>query len=66
MGDSINQIFMKILGINLIVIGVVAMGSPLLSIYIKKHEKTKTKGVYLYLVGGIIAICVGIYLFRTY
>jgi putative Mn2+ efflux pump MntP len=60
MSDSVNQIFMKVIAINLIVIGVFAVVSPLLAIYLKKYDnKSQPNKLYLYLVGGIILIIIG-------
>jgi putative Mn2+ efflux pump MntP len=64
MSDSVHQIFMKVLAINLIVIGVFAVVSPLLAVYLKRYDNKKTKNkLYLYFTGGIILIFTGTYLY---
>jgi putative Mn2+ efflux pump MntP len=64
MSDSVNQIFIKVIAINLIVIGVFAVVSPLLAIYFKRHDnKNQPNKLYLYLVGGIILIIIGTILY---
>jgi putative Mn2+ efflux pump MntP len=55
---------MKVIAINLIVIGVFAVVSPLLAIYLKKYDNKKQPNkLYLYLVGGIILIIIGTILY---
>ncbi len=64
MSDSINQIIMKVIAINLIAIGIFAVVSPLLAIYLKKYDNKKQPNkLYLYLVGGIILIIIGTMLY---
>lgn len=64
MSDSVNQIIMKVIAINLIIIGVFAVVSPLLAIYLKRYDNKKQPNkLYLYLVGGTILIIIGTILY---
>ncbi len=60
MSSSINQIIIKVIAINLIVVGAFAVAVPVLAIYLKKYEdKQQITKLYIYLAGGIILIIIG-------
>ena len=60
MSDSINQLFIKIIAINLIVVGLFAVFIPLIAIFQKKYDdRSQINRLYLYLIGGILLIVIG-------
>ncbi len=60
MSDSINQLFIKIIAINLIVVGLFAVFIPLIAFYQKKYDdQSQINRLYLYLIGGILLIIIG-------
>ena len=60
MSDSINQLFIKVIAINLIVVGLFAVFIPLIAIFQKKYDdRSQINRLYLYLIGGILLIVIG-------
>ena len=60
MSGSINQMFVKIFALNLIVVGLFAVAVPLIAIYQRKYDnQEQVNRLYLYLGGGILLIIIG-------
>jgi putative Mn2+ efflux pump MntP len=65
MSDPINQLFMKVIALNLIVVGAFAVVSPLIAIYLKKYDdKQQLTRLCVYLAGGIMLIIIGALLYN--
>jgi hypothetical protein len=60
MSDSINQLFIKIIAINLVVVGLFAVFIPVIAIYRKKYDdQSQNNRLYIYLIGGILLVVIG-------
>ena len=59
MSGSVNQMFIKIFALNLIVVGLFAVAVPLIAIYQRKYDnQEQVNRLYLYLGGGILLIMI--------
>jgi hypothetical protein len=65
MMDIINNIFLGILGMNMIIVGIAVIIVPIVMLVKKKREVTNIISI-LYIVAGPLLIYYGIYLVRKY
>jgi uncharacterized membrane protein YhaH (DUF805 family) len=64
MRGSINQIFLKIVAANLMVVGLFAVVVPLVAIYQKKyHDQRQLYWLCLYFIGGVVLVVVGVLMY---
>jgi uncharacterized membrane protein len=60
MDSSLNQMFMKVIAVNLIVVGLFAVAVSLIAVVQKKYDdKSQRNKLYIYFVGGILLIVIG-------
>jgi sulfite exporter TauE/SafE len=63
--ENVYNIFLGILGMNMVIIGIVVTIVPIVMLVKKKQEVTNIRGI-LYIVVGPLLIYFGIYLARKY
>jgi hypothetical protein len=61
---TLNNIFSLVFGINLIVVGLVAFISGIVSL-VKRDESVKQLTSVVYIIAGVAAVCFGIVLSRS-
>ena len=61
---TLNNIFILVFGINLIVVGLVAFISGIVSLA-KRDEAVKQRTSIAYIVAGVAAVCFGVVLSRS-
>lgn len=65
MTDSVNQIFMKVIALNLILVGLFAVVVSVIAIYKRKYDDRKQMNrLYVYLVGGAFLIVIGAFIYK--
>ena len=65
MTDSVNQIFMKVIALNLILVGLFAVVVSAIAIYKRKYDdKNQINRLYLYLVGGALLVVIGAFIYK--
>ena len=65
MTDSVNQIFMKVIALNLILVGLFAVVVSVIAIYKREYDdKNQINRLYLYLVGGALLVVIGAFIYK--